>query len=424
MFIIYDIIAFFVALVYLPRYILKNKFHQGFLMRFGFLPKTAVFKERPVWIHAVSVGEAMAVKNLAEALREGIPGVKFVISTVTPTGNTIARNISRDGDKVLYLPLDFSFIVNKVITRINPRLFIIVETELWPNLISCLYRKKVPVIVVNGRISDASYKGYRSIKFLLAPFLNKVTLFCVQSRRDAERFAAIGVRSTKIKVAGNMKFDVEAPPVPLEKKGQDYRLRLGLSPREKLLVAGSTHPGEEEGLLRVYTHLKPLFPGLRLLLAPRHPDRAAEIEKVIAGFGLLPVRFSRPPDKQPSFNAQTVVILDTIGDLISVYRAADIVFIGGSLIPRGGHNILEPAVLGKAVVFGPHMFNFRDITDLFLSNQAAISVRDIGGLEESITRLLNDPDQLIKLGRRAQELITKQRGATAVMLSSIKEILC
>ncbi len=424
MFIVYDIVAFFVTLFYLPRYILKNKFHPGFLMRFGFLPKTAVFKERPVWIHAVSVGEAMAVKNLAEALRREFSGVKFVISTVTPTGNTIARNIARDGDAVLYLPLDFSFIVNKVITRINPRLFIIVETELWPNLISCLSQKKIPVIVVNGRISDASYKGYRSLKFLLASFLNKVTLFCVQSRRDAERFADIGVDNTIIKVAGNMKFDREEPSVLLEKQGQDYRLRLGLSSREKFLVAGSTHPGEEEELLRVYTRLMALFPGLRLLLAPRHPERAAEVEKIIVSFGLCPRRFSRLTDKQPSFNARTIMVLDTIGDLVSVYRAADIVFVGGSLIPRGGHNILEPAVLGKAVLFGPHMFNFRDITDLFLSNDSAISVRDAAGLQESITRLLNDPGQLIQLGRRAQELIEKQRGATAATVRSIKSILC
>ncbi|MFA6216842.1 MAG: 3-deoxy-D-manno-octulosonic acid transferase [Candidatus Omnitrophota bacterium] len=424
MFIVYDIVALFVALVYLPRYIFKNKFHSGFLARFGFLPKTLLFKERPVWIHAVSVGEAMAVKNLAEALRREFPEVKFVISTVTPTGNTIARNISRDGDKVLYLPLDFSFIVNKVITRINPRLFIIVETELWPNLISCLYQRKIPVIVVNGRISDASYKGYRSIKFLLSSFLNKVTLYCVQSLRDAERFADIGVCNTRIKVAGNMKFDIQEPAVLLEKKGQDYRLRLGLSSQEKFLVAGSTHPGEEEEILQVYTRLMPLFPGLRLLLAPRHPERAGEIEKTISRFELSFVRFSRLRDKQPCFNAQTVMILDTIGDLVSVYRAADIVFVGGSLIPRGGHNILEPAVLGKAVIFGPHMFNFRDITDLFLSNQAAVSVSDGQGLQDSITRLLNNPDEIIQLGQRAKKLIVEQRGATEANVKVIKEILC
>lgn len=426
MFIIYDLIFLFIAIIYLPIYLFRRKFHRGFLSRLGFLAKDLALSS-PVWIHAVSVGEAMAIRGLVEELRPIYPDKKFVISTVTPTGNKIARTIAKEGDFVTYLPLDLSFIVRVVLDRISPSLFIIAETEIWPNLISCLYKKKIPIAVVNGRISDASFRGYLAIKFLVKPVFKKIALFCVQTARDGERLMRLGVWEDKIKITGNMKFD-NADLRGSNADGADkYKSILGLSKEEKLLVAGSTHPGEEEIILNVYRGLLAELPYLRLLIAPRHPERAAEIEKLVKVRGFNAVRISKLNDSTPAspagriqrFNAclparqdSTIFILDTIGQLLSFYALADIVFVGGSLVRKGGHNILEPASFAKPILFGPHMFNFRDIADLFLASKAAILVHNQEELKTNIKYLLNNNSRISELGRQARELIRQNQGAT------------
>ena len=270
MFIIYDLIFLVFALLWLPVYLCKRKFHQGFRMRLGILPEDLELNQ-PIWLHAVSVGEVMATRKVIAELRVTYPDKKFLVSTVTPTGNKIAKGIARPSDFVSYLPLDLSFIVRYVVDRIKPSLFVIMETEIWPNLISYLYRKNIPIILVNGRISNRSFGGYRIIKFLFKPLLNKINLFCVQTKVDAERFLRLGVPQEKIKITGNMKFDI----ADLKKDYTDYRLKLGLDAQERLLVAGSTHPGEEEVILSIYKELLRDFPDLQLLIAPRHPERAS-----------------------------------------------------------------------------------------------------------------------------------------------------
>jgi len=410
MFILYDLIFLVISIVYLPIYLLRGKFQRGFMARLGILPKDLELNN-PIWIHAVSVGEAQAVRVLVEGLRKAYPAQKFVISTVTATGNKIAKTFAKDGDLVTYLPLDFSFIVRKTINKIKPKIFILAETEIWPNLISYLYKKNIPTAVVNGRISGRSFKGYRFIKFLAQPILTKIRLFCVQTERDAERLRSLGVAADKIKVTGNMKFDIT---IDTQKDYSAYRLKLGLLPDEKLLVAGSTHPQEEEIILGVYQELCVTYPDLKLLIAPRHPERSADIAALIEKFGFSPVRLSslNSRTQRTQSNSRTIFILDSIGELLNYYAIAEVIFVGGSLVKKGGHNILEPAALGKPVLFGPQMFNFWDIAELFLSAQAALVVSGPEELKTKISDLLSDPSLIAQLGKRAREVVFRNQGAS------------
>lgn len=388
-------------------------------MRLGFLPKDMEFN-RPIWIHSVSVGETISVKHLIEALRGDSPDKRFVISTVTPTGNKIAKSIAADKDYATYLPLDLSFIVRKVIDRINPSIFIITETEIWPNLIYYLSQKNIPIVVVNGRISDTSFKGYRCIKFLLVWLLNRINTFCVQTQQDAERLIALGLFRDKIKITGNMKFDIKVKDyTELKKDYTDYRIRFGLGVQDRLFVAASTHQGEEEIILNVYKQLLGDYANIKLLIVPRHPERAARIEKLVDKYNFKPQRISSLSSGRSTVVKQsqrpeqtTVFILDTVGQLMYFYAISDIVFVGGSLVRKGGHNILEPASLNKPMLFGPNMFNFLDITNLFLKANAAIMVRDEVELKTNIKDLLRNESRITELGRLAKEIILKNQGAT------------
>jgi len=422
MFIIYDLIFLVFAFIYLPVYLCKRKFHPGFQMRLGILPN-GLNLDRPIWIHAVSVGEVMAVKNLVRELRIAYPAQRFFISTVTPTGNKIARVIAKETDFVSYFPLDLSFIVRSVVDKIKPSLFIIMETEIWPNLISCLYQKKIPIVLVNGRLSDRSFRGYLSIKFMLKPILNKINLFCVQTRSDAERLLRLGVSRDRIQITGNMKFDIK-DYTDSKKDYTDYKLKLGLGPNEKLFIAASTHPGEEKIILGVYKNLLKEFPDLRLLIAPRHPERATEIANLIKKFGFEAERVSllNPRTSEPT-NPRTIFILDTVGELVYFYNIASIVFVGGSLIKKGGHNILEPASLGKPVIFGPYMFNFRDIAGLFLENKACVLAHNSEELLLNIKDLLRNPAKSTELSQRAKAIILQNQGATARNLECISNYI-
>jgi len=420
MFITYDFIFLIFTLIYFPCYLLRGKFNSGFLSRLGFLPEDLNL-DRPIWIHAVSVGEANAIKGLLVQLRQAYPAKKLVISTVTATGNKIAQSLVKEGDLVTYLPLDFSFIVKRVLKKINPCMFIIAETEIWPNLITGLDKLQIPVITVNGRISDSSYKGYRLIKFFIRPILRMIKKFCVQSDLDALRLGSLGVDKQKIQVTGNVKFDIILEP-DWESKVFTYRNKLWLGQADKLLVCGSTHPKEEEIIFSAYQELLLVFPGLKLLIAPRHPERSREVSELAVNRGFMPLLISSISGACPTCINNPVFILDTIGELMNYYSAADIVFVGGSLVKRGGHNIIEPASLKKPVIFGPHMFNFRGICELFLANQAASMVRDSQELADKIKELLSSSLLVEGLVERACELIVKNRGATVRNIQIIKQI--
>lgn len=423
MFILYDLIFLVFVVFYLPIYLFRRKFHPGFLARLGILPSRLELN-KPIWIHAVSVGEVMAVKNLVRELRIAWPDKRFFISTVTPTGNKIAKGIAKENDFVSYFPLDLSFIVRSVVDKVKPSLFIIMETEIWPNLISYLYRKNIPIVLVNGRLSDRSFKGYRCIKFLLKPLLNKINLFCVQTKMDAERLLHLGVLENRIKITGNMKFDnADYSDKKIASYADKYKTLLELKPEDQLWVAGSTHPQEEEIILDVYKKLLSEFPQLKLLIAPRHPERAKEIEKIALKSGFSSIFISTLDLKPNTYNLKPIFILDTIGELVSFYAIADIIFVGGSLIKKGGHNILEPASLGRPVIFGPYMFNFRDIAGLFLENKACILAHNREELFLNIKDLLINPAKSTELSQRAKTIILQNQGATARNLECISNYI-
>ena len=414
MFILYDFLFLIICLIYLPVYLFKHKFHSGFGARLGKLPKDLDLG-RPIWVHAVSVGEAMSVKELVTELWRESPILRFVISTVTPTGNKIARSFARQQDFVTFLPFDLSFIVNRVIRRIKPKVFVIVETEIWPNLIRCLFKNKIPIIVVNCRISDSSLDGYKAFKFIFKPLLNKINLFCCQSKQDARRLESIGADKEKIRVTGNMKFDLKVAAASF---GDSV---LKLDDNEELLVAGSTHPGEEEIILRIYKELLKKHPELRLLIAPRKPERAKEVAIIARECGFDYQLISEMGIQK--VQSPIVFILDTIGKLVSFYAIADIVFMGGTLIKKGGHNIIEPAALGKPILYGPNMSNFRDISGLFIENNCAIMAHDQKELKDRISFLLDNPQSAASLGKRAQALVIANRGATHRNIECIKSLL-
>jgi len=421
MFIIYDLIFLLVAVFALPVYLIRRKFHPGFRCRLGFLP-TYLELHRPIWIHAVSVGEVMAVRGLIEELRGLYPKKRFVISTVTSTGNKIARKIARDTDFITYLPLDFSFIVGRVLRKIKPCMLVLAETEIWPNLITLTAKNNIPVIVVNGRISDASLRGYLTVRLFIKPILNRVSLFCVQSERDAQRLLRLGVAGDKVVVTGNMKFDIIKGYTDTKNHYTDLKKKLGLGLGDRLLLAGSTHPKEEEIILWAYKRLLGDFLNLKLLIAPRHPERALAIEKIAAGFGFNVSFISDLDTKPQATNLSVVFILDTIGQLIHYYAVADIVFVGGSLVKKGGHNILEPLAEARPVLFGPHMFNFRDIADLFLNHNASILVHNKEELYANIKELLCNPQKMEALGTMGRSLLLKNQGATKKTAKEIKDL--
>jgi len=407
MFILYDLIFLLFAIVSLPVYLFKGKLHRGLLERLGFLPEVAW--SRPIWVHAVSVGEVMSVKGLIHEIKKAYPGKQIILSTVTATGNQVAKSVADTNIFLLYLPFDLSFIVNSVLSRINPVIFIIAETEIWPNLICALNKKKIPVMIVNGRISDASAKRYRAVRFLLKRVVSKMNLICAQSERDARRFKeSLGAKEENVMITGNMKFDFSVPDFR-EEALIKLRKEMMLHPTDKLWACGSTRPGEEEIILRAYKELLREFKNLLLVIAPRHPDRSEEVVSLVSKSGFKAIKISHLPYECVTCIAHPVFILDTIGNLPEFYKAADLVFVGGSLARTGGHNILEPAIFAKPVIFGPHMFNFRDIADLFLKGNAGIMVRNDEELKNQIAFLLNSPQEAQALGERARQLIVKKQ---------------
>jgi len=420
MFIIYDLIFVIFAIIYLPVFIFKKKLHRNFSRRLGIMPHKLVFRN-PIWIHAVSVGEVTAIRSFQQELKKRYPTKDLIISTVTPTGNKVAKRMADEETIVTYLPLDIGFVVKKVIDRIRPSLFVLAETEIWPNLIRYLYKKNIPVVIINARISDRSFRNYRMFRIFLKPTLNRINLFCVQTQRDAQRFKALGVREDKIHVTGNMKFDAETEKI---QEYSNYRDILRLGSDDLLWIAGSTHTPEEHIILKVYKNLLGSIPKLKLMIAPRHVERADRIERAIMAAGFSPANISQLIKGRQGFPyANPIFILDTVGHLQSFYAIADIVFVGGSLVKKGGHNILEPGIFARPIIFGQYMFNFRDIADLFLENKAAVMVNDAEELEAKIKELLSHPQGAKEMGSRAKELIENNRGATLKNLEYINPLI-
>lgn len=361
-----------------------------------------------VWIHAVSVGEALVVGPLVARIEaDRVPRVIY-LSTTTATGREAARKAYGDRVRLLACPFDLPGAVRRVLDRLRPSRLVIAETELWPNLITLAARRGIPVSVVNGRISDRAFPRYRRVRAFMAPFLRQLDAILAQSPRDAERFVALGARPETVRSTGNLKFDALKAVLPDVALAARVRDAFG-EPEPRVVLCGSTTEGEETLLLEPFRRLAADFPRLRWVVAPRHPERFEAVTRLFTDAGFPTVRRSRLPDA--SVPAARVVVLDTIGELSRLYFTADLVFVGGSLAPRGGHNILEPAAAGKPVLVGPSMENFREILEAFREEDAVVVVPDAQALEDALRRLLADPAACAALGRRAENVTRSRQGA-------------
>ncbi|MFT5387809.1 MAG: 3-deoxy-D-manno-octulosonic-acid transferase [Lysobacterales bacterium] len=413
----YNIILVFILVAYIPHLFLRKKWHEGLWKQVGgdlnFLNK--IEQGENVWIHAVSVGEVLAIEGFVCELAKKYPKYQIIVSTVTRTGQKLAKERLNGVAKVIYAPFDFSWVVRKYIKAINPKVYFAAETEIWPNLYRFLDKEGVPIIQLNGRISDSSYKGYKMIKLLVESVLNRVSLFCMQSPLDKERIEVLGADINKVHVLGNMKFDNLKDVKKLSRK------EWGYSSKDIILVAGSTHPGEEEILIDTYKNLLKEYPSVRFILAPRHIERTKNLVDLIKSKGLNVVCLSQKDNF--SSDEGTVLLVDTIGKLKQIYTLANIVFIGKTLIGRGGQNILEPAIAGKPIVVGPNMQNFKDILAIFRRNAALIEVEDSDDLLVKLKMLLNDEELREEYGVLAHNLIDQHTGATDKTLDAVEQYL-
>jgi 3-deoxy-D-manno-octulosonic-acid transferase len=408
---------------WLFRIAATQKYREGLRERLGLIRPELIrlSRERPViWVHAVSVGEVLAVSRLVKTLDAALPGCLIVVSTTTRTGQALARE--RFGaERVFYCPLDLPWAVRAYLKALQPRLFVLAETEFWPNLLSGCFRRGIPVAVVNARVSDRSWPRYRRLRWLWRPFLSRLSRVLAQSQTDAERLKAIGCLPQRVSVAGNLKFDVR-----VAEEADATRLLMALAGGLRLVVSGSTLDGEEAAMLEAWPRLLEADPQLAMVLAPRHPERFGAVAALLENSGATWVRRSDWRDQSegtiPLLKPGTIVLLDTIGELASVYSLASVAFVGGSLIPAGGHNPLEPAQFGVPIVMGTHYANFRAITEDLLAHQALrITARE--ELAAVLIELLQDRSAAQAMGSRARQVFTSQAGATGRCVEALKELL-
>jgi 3-deoxy-D-manno-octulosonic-acid transferase len=374
-----------------------------------------------IWIHGVSVGEIRAAATLVEALERELPEFEIVLSTTTGTGQDVARRTYPD-HRVFYFPLDFSWSVGRVFNAIRPDLVVLVELEIWPNFLQEAHRRRVPVALINGRITEKSYRGYRLVRGWLFDPIGKIGTFCVQTERYAQRFLNLGIPAKQIHVTGSVKYDQiqeqRVDPVAV-------RADLGVAPEAVILMGGSTHPSEEEALLQTYLELRSLRPELRLILVPRHTERTQEVVGQIRDAGLQPVRRTERRDGVGlgPLGGDQVLLVDTVGELGNLYAAADLVFVGGSLIPHGGQNMLEPIMYGKPTLFGSHCQNFREPVERLLAAEGARQVAGPRELLDVLRGWLSDPEAADATGARGREALTAAQGATQRTVEIIRAFL-
>jgi 3-deoxy-D-manno-octulosonic-acid transferase len=373
---------------------------------------------RSIWVHAVSVGESIAVEPILRGLRQRYPELPLVVTTVTETGAQVVRERYAGLAAHRFFPFDLPGPVRRVTAAINPAFLVCMETEIWPNVLRHLARRGVPVMIANGRLSDRSYRGYRLVRGLLSRVLANVRVFGMQSEEDARRAIALGAPSARVFVTGNVKN--EALPDATGAADLWHRL-LGLAPGQPVWIAGSTHRGEEEAVLEAHAKARAAHGNLVLVLAPRHPERVPEVCSLVQSVGWPVVRRSELPRHG---NTAAVIVLDTIGELAQLYAIADVVFVGGSLIATGGgHNMLEPAVRGRPVLFGPFTPNFRESAALLLEAGGARLVRDTRELADTLALLLGDPALRARVGEAGFGAVASHQGAVRATLELIDRFL-
>ncbi len=405
-----------ISAVFLWRGLRDRGYWRNFGERFGFGAPAA---PHGVWIHAVSVGEVQACAPLVGVLRQRYPDLPLTVTAVTPTGAARARALFGGAAQVRYVPFDLPGAVRRFFARVQPRLAVIVETELWPNLYRECGRRRVPLVLASARLSARSVGRYRRLGALFRDTLSQAAVVAAQATGDAERFQALGADPASTHVTGNLKFDFELPPQTVERGA---RLREQYAPARALWVAGSTHGGgEEQALLEAQRLVRALHPEALLVLAPRHPQRFAEVAALLHQGGVSFVR--RSQGAAAAAHTCEVLLLDSLGELLDFYAAADVAFVGGSLVPIGGHNLLEPAALGVPILTGPYNSNSEEIARLLIASGAAEVVRDAATLGARIGTLLANPEARVRIGAQGRASVDSNRGALGKLLGLIEPLL-
>ncbi|ETX03104.1 MAG: hypothetical protein ETSY1_01205 [Candidatus Entotheonella factor] len=429
MYILYTIVLILMGWLALPYLLWRSLkgagYHRDWLERFGCgAAQQLAAQHAPnglLWFHAASVGEVQGLQPIIAELQQRFPALSVVCSTFTPTGKIMAKRLVPSAASVFLLPLDLPWVMGRLMRRLQPQALIIQETELWPNCLRAAARQGVPVIVVNGRLSPRSAKRYRWIRRLMQQVLSDVTLIMAQTQESAQRFEALGAMAQRLKVVGNTNIDralLAQPDLVVP-----HALTL-LTKGRRVWVGGSTHEGEEAMLLEAYRRVRQDHPEVLLVLAPRHLERVDAVVRQIQAAQFRPVRRSAyDPKTADALTGDAVVILDTLGELASLYGLCTIAFVGGSLVPIGGHNILEPAMFAKPMMFGPHMHHFPDLAHMFCVVGGAIQVADTEALDRTVWRLLQHPDEAELIGRRAYQTLQANRGALAAVVDDISRTL-
>jgi len=436
----------FAAPYFLFRALIDERFRRELIQRMGFLPTLSL--KRPIWIHAASVGEVFCCIPLLKRIKKDFPRSEIVMTAMTRTGHETARTQIPEADTVLFSPIDHPLTIRKAIARIKPSLLLIAETELWPNLLRRCGEKGIPIVLFNGRVSQKSFRGYLFLKSLFKGCLRSISIILMQTEEDRTRIIEIGAPSEKTRVVGNLKFDQPFSTVTPEGVEQTAK-SFGLCGNEKILIAGSTHDGEEEILISLFKDLRKIHTDLILLLAPRHLDRLGEVERILkresfpwkkrTEFAPLESPTLHGGVKAPSLltgltidqdlsarqknNLPWIILLDTMGELMSLYSLGTLVFIGGSLIPVGGHNPLEPLFFKKCVFFGPYMFNFLEVSRGLIEAGGAIQVTGKEDLFLHLKHLLSDERACKEMGEKGFQFLQKHRGATERVFKEIRPFL-
>ena len=420
----FSTLLFIIGLSFLPLLLLLGeRFRNGLWERFGFYSSKvsgAVSGSRPIWIHAASVGEVSAASELAREFKGQLPGKKIIISTFTDTGNKMARRI-RAVDRVIFLPLDQLWIVRRALRKLDPAILIVLETEIWPNLLHEAHRKGIPTLLLSGRLSAGAFRRYSLFCIFFRRVLGCFSAMGMQSEDDARRIVSLGADAHRVSVIGNLKHARSTHRRIDDMKTGKEDAGIRRQRDNQLLVVGSSHKGEEEILIGVYLTLKRQFPSLQMVLAPRHPQRFAEVEKLLQVRG---VDYEKKSRANGHLNfAKEVMLLDTVGDLQDFYAIGDIAFVGGSLIDAGGHNLLEPARCRKPVLFGPYMTNFASLAAEMKQRGAGIEVAGAEDLTRELTGLLGDPERCQTVGEKAYRVATEDRGVMQQSLALAQRYL-
>lgn len=421
MFFFYSLTYTLAFLAMLPLFavsgIVRGKRAAGFFQRLSFfLPAFAPDERKLVWLHCVSVGEANAARPLVDRLRTEFPNVRLIISTTTRTGQKLAKEIFKDADAIFYVPFDWRWSVRRVLRHFRPTLLVIMETELWLNLIRESCKAHTRIALVNGRMSERSFKRYAAFKKTMKRLFGYIDRGLIQTGADANRFMALGMRASKVKVTGNLKFDHSITEAE-DALTDEFRMRFGSADGGPLIIAASTHEPEERIVLDAFrkTWEKTREELPRLMIAPRHPERFDEVARLIAESGFRSVRRSSPPEAKDA--EADVILLDSIGELRAAFPLAEIVFVGGSLIEHGGQSVLEPAAAGKAIITGPYTHNFQAVVEEFIERDALIQLTKdaVSDAPERLARefcaLLDRPEKRKGLGERARAAMNNNRGA-------------